>query len=228
MKLSRLLCGVFALAGSAMSAAAAELVVNGSFEAGNVGFTSDYTYVSGPAASARGTPTYAIATAPASAANAYPDWGTYGDHTSGTGKMLIADASAANAWSENVVVHAGTTYTYSFWARQADGASNSNPVLHFSVNGTGLGDLAVSSGSSDGWQQKTGTYTAMTSGAVTLAVADTNSSVPYNDFALDDISFTGATTGTVPEPASWALMLAGFGVVGGVMRRRATAASVTA
>ncbi|MGL4541154.1 MAG: PEPxxWA-CTERM sorting domain-containing protein, partial [Polymorphobacter sp.] len=26
--------------------------------------------------------------------------------------------------------------------------------------------------------------------------------------------------GTVPEPASWALMLAGFGVVGGALRRR--------
>ncbi len=34
--------------------------------------------------------------------------------------------------------------------------------------------------------------------------------------------------GTVPEPASWALMLAGFGAVGGVMRRRAVAARVNA
>jgi len=30
----------------------------------------------------------------------------------------------------------------------------------------------------------------------------------------------GHTTGDVPEPASWALMLAGFGLVGGAMRRR--------
>jgi hypothetical protein len=34
--------------------------------------------------------------------------------------------------------------------------------------------------------------------------------------------------GTVPEPASWALMLAGFGIVGGVLRRRAGAVSVAA
>ncbi len=39
---------------------------------------------------------------------------------------------------------------------------------------------------------------------------------------------SSGTTGTVPEPASWALMLAGFGVVGGVMRRRATAVSIAA
>ena len=39
---------------------------------------------------------------------------------------------------------------------------------------------------------------------------------------LDDVSLT-ATTGapSVPEPASWALMIAGFGLVGSAMRRRA-------
>jgi len=36
-------------------------------------------------------------------------------------------------------------------------------------------------------------------------------------------TFTGATValgGAVPEPASWALMLGGFGLVGGAMRSR--------
>lgn len=37
-----------------------------------------------------------------------------------------------------------------------------------------------------------------------------------------------APTGAIPEPASWALMLAGFGVVGGVLRRRPTTVSVAA
>ena len=32
-----------------------------------------------------------------------------------------------------------------------------------------------------------------------------------------------ASVGAVPEPASWAMMLAGFGVVGGAMRRRSMA-----
>ncbi len=34
------------------------------------------------------------------------------------------------------------------------------------------------------------------------------------------LSGTGAGTGTVPEPASWALLLAGFGTVGAMARRR--------
>ena len=39
-----------------------------------------------------------------------------------------------------------------------------------------------------------------------------------SQFGWDDIGF--GTTGSVPEPASWALMLGGFGLVGGAMRRR--------
>jgi len=37
---------------------------------------------------------------------------------------------------------------------------------------------------------------------------------------LDNVSVIG---GAVPEPASWAMMLGGFGLVGGAMRRRRTA-----
>lgn len=37
---------------------------------------------------------------------------------------------------------------------------------------------------------------------------------------IDNISFGG---GTVPEPASWAMMIAGFGLVGAAMRRRSIA-----
>jgi hypothetical protein len=39
---------------------------------------------------------------------------------------------------------------------------------------------------------------------------------------LDDVSVTGpaAGAGGVPEPASWALMIAGFGMAGGLLRQR--------
>lgn len=40
-------------------------------------------------------------------------------------------------------------------------------------------------------------------------------------FAVDNIRFDAG--GAVPEPASWALMIAGFGLVGAAMRRRAAA-----
>jgi hypothetical protein len=47
-----------------------------------------------------------------------------------------------------------------------------------------------------------------------------------NQTAYDNITFGSDKPGTpgVPEPASWALMLAGFGLVGGSLRRRQTRA----
>jgi hypothetical protein len=39
---------------------------------------------------------------------------------------------------------------------------------------------------------------------------------------LGDFSPNGGNIAAVPEPASWALMLGGFGLVGGAMRRRRT------
>ena len=41
-------------------------------------------------------------------------------------------------------------------------------------------------------------------------------------FALDNISLSA-----VPEPATWAMMIGGFGMVGGAMRRRRSSATVS-
>lgn len=37
---------------------------------------------------------------------------------------------------------------------------------------------------------------------------------------IDNLSRAGSTSGGVPEPAAWALMIVGFGGVGGLLRRR--------
>ena len=48
----------------------------------------------------------------------------------------------------------------------------------------------------------------------------TTTDVP-GGLGYDDFTFTvGGVAGAVPEPASWAMMIAGFGLVGGAMRRR--------
>lgn len=41
-----------------------------------------------------------------------------------------------------------------------------------------------------------------------------------NFVVYDNITFGSVNPGGVPEPAAWAMMLAGFGLVGGAMRRR--------
>lgn len=47
----------------------------------------------------------------------------------------------------------------------------------------------------------------------------------FNFYSLDNVSYRQATQldspgGGVPEPASWALMVLGFGGLGGVLRQR--------
>lgn len=41
-----------------------------------------------------------------------------------------------------------------------------------------------------------------------------------------DIALTGVSIAAVPEPKVWAMMIAGFGMIGGMMRRRRTVLSV--
>ncbi len=66
------------------------------------------------------------------------------------------------------------------------------------------------------WTLLTLTAAAPSSGSVRVQIetAFTYSAGP----GLDNVSLTA--TGGVPEPASWALMIAGFGLVGGALRQR--------
>ena len=57
-----------------------------------------------------------------------------------------------------------------------------------------------------------------TSGSTTLS-ASANESSTTDLVAMDDFLFAEPTP--VPEPASWALMISGFGLVGVALRRRA-------
>lgn len=66
--------------------------------------------------------------------------------------------------------------------------------------------------------------------AFSLAFSGTGRSVvfggPTNAQVFDDFTF-GSTTvgGMVPEPASWAMLIAGFGLIGATMRRRRSIAA---
>ncbi len=46
-------------------------------------------------------------------------------------------------------------------------------------------------------------------------------------WGIDNIKIDYFTRGGIPEPAAWAMMLAGFGMIGGAMRRRKTSGAVT-
>jgi hypothetical protein len=86
---------------------------------------------------------------------------------------------------------------------------NGLAALSHYVQGTYLTHpwIVAKAGSGDTLAQGTGTL-------ITGFLAQTPSAVGGPDIA---------NIGAVPEPASWALMIAGFGMVGGALRRRTTA-----
>lgn len=47
-------------------------------------------------------------------------------------------------------------------------------------------------------------------------------------YSIGEVQFSGTALNAVPEPATWALMLSGFGLVGAASRRRIQATAVTA
>jgi len=182
------------------TAAHAALIINGDFESGNTGFSSDYEYTSdagGLAVGGEGSGggRYAIGTNPQYYHNGFV---AFGDHTTGTGNMMIVNGSfttGKDVWvgslSSSLMI--GQTYVLSAWVRNVYPASPA--VLQFSIGGAQVGsDFSVTG--TDAWHLFTATFVAGAS--QTPAAVDINLAFSGNDFALDDISIVA-----VPEPSTY-------------------------
>lgn len=167
------------------------LVINGDFENGNTGFTTGYTLgdLSLPG-------TYFVGPNPSTAQGALGDWCNCGDHTTGKGNMMIVDGATSATWpvwEQTVSVAPSTNYTFSYWGAEVDHDSNSLPQLLVKINGGAIGKSILPEHSPDNggqWQNYTFTWNSGTSHTADLAIFDLNTDAPWNDFALDDISFS--------------------------------------
>lgn len=208
-----------AMAGSAQ---AAELLTNGTFDAGNSGFQSGYTYAVTHDLYPAGT--YDIITNPQAD---HGSFSAFADHTPGadTGLMMVINGSGAAdtiVWAEGTVGSpllgaAGAAYTFSFWL--ASVYPDSPASLNLWINGQqvegvafnalgGLQNLGV-------WQNFTYSGVSGAEGITSIALVNSNLEPQGNDFALDDLSLQGTA---VPEPTSWALMIMGFASLGAALR----------
>jgi len=194
--------GAFVLMATALVAGAGtppNLVVNGDFESGNSGFTTGYTF--GDVSSPGG---YAISTSPSSAPGALGDWCTCGDHTTGTGNMMIVDGATSASvpvWEETVSVAPSTDYTFSYWGAEVDHDSNSLPHLLLKIDGAVVGESTFPEYSPDNggqWQNYKFAWHSGANKSADLVLIDQNTDAPWNDFALDDISFS-AVAGASPK-----------------------------
>ena len=85
------------------------------------------------------------------------------------------------------------------------------------LNGVFLGTFADSNNVNWSWYQSTYTYQANANGAVSLAigVVDVGDFLNTSELRIDNVAVSA-----VPEPETYALMLAGLGLMGGYIRRR--------
>jgi hypothetical protein len=171
------------------SGALAGDIVNGDFQAGNVGFGSDYSYVA-PVSNTVLFPEglYTVANNPNSVHLLY---GSFYDHTLGTsaGQMMILNgypAPGKRVWYENgITVTPDTRYDFGAWL-----ASNypANPArLGLYVNGALVGSGKASS-LVGLWTPVSASWSSGSNTTADLSIIDLNASAAGNDFSIDDVS----------------------------------------
>ncbi len=163
------------------------LVTNGNFSQGNTGFTSDYTSTSSNTAAAQ----FTIGTNPATWQAAFANCG---DHSTGTGNMLVAAGGNTvnqKVWEQSVTVVPNTNYQYCSWIQNLSG--NTNPTqLQLSINGIGMSATYTPSVVNCQWGKLQINWNAGTNSTARLSIVNQNtvaSAQPYG-FALDDIAFS--------------------------------------
>ena len=180
---------------------AQELVYNGNFSSGNVGFSSAYgnnqaPYTGGSTGLWPET-LYAIGTN----ANTHHSnfFGT--DHTTGNGNFMIVNGAGQDTttvWRQSFAVQPNTTYYFSAWAMSLNRVSP-YAQLKFTINDSLFGTTAVlapganSTAGPFNWTRFYGTWNSGTNTNITISIVDLQTAAGGNDFGLDDISF-----GTLP------------------------------
>lgn len=172
------------------------LIVNGDFSFGNEGFTSDYEYVSEKGYSTESEEDnalwhegkYAVGISPH---DYHRNFIEHGDHTTGTGNMLIVNGSPDNTnyvWKQNVLVEKGKTYEFSVWYMQAVPDNTFKEDIEYTINEKII--LGAYDKTENELERFYGRYTATESGEIEIKIRTLSEIKGGNDFAIDDISFS--------------------------------------
>ena len=209
----RILAGLIAGFAVSTSASATPIVTNGSFESGDLsGWTQAGSGV---------TPGIGITVLTTGGNNTTG----YGDNVpsyDGTHAAFFVDDSAHEDLSQLVSLVGGVQYTLSF-ALYATQSGANNPFSFSLMDSVGVDNLSTltNSGSTTNdpvgqWTSYSYTFTAPTSTQYLLDFDFVSGATPAKDVLLDAVSIAAA----VPEPSTWAMMIAGFLGLGFMAYRR--------
>lgn len=206
MRISLVLAGAL-LAGSAGAASAAS-IVNGGFEMGtDPGVFTTVGVGGGNIAGwdvTSGTVDYI---------------GTYWQGQGmGGGRSVDLSGNSIGTLSQTFATVAGQSYQVTFWISK--NPDNGAPVRTGTVsagNASGGFSYALSNDRNNmNWAQESFVFQATGASSTLSFMSDSSGGCCYGP-ALDSVSIAA-----VPEPATWALFILGFGAIGGALRRRAT------
>jgi choice-of-anchor C domain-containing protein len=192
------------------TAAEATIVINGSFEQGPASVGTFRTYSTGSTAITGWTVT----------GGSVDLIGSYWNSSDGA-RSLDMSGNAPGTIVQTLSTVAGQRYRLSFDVSSNPDQASLKTMKVFFGNATPLNIVSPPVRRPLNWVTHSQIFTA--DSAATQLKFQSTFGGPWG-VALDNV----AVNAVVPEPASWAMLIAGFGLVGAIMRRRPTMARVQA
>ena len=180
---------------SGVASSTTNLVFNGDFSQGNTGFTTEYNQIADPNPFGVQS-SYDIVTNPNTWFTAFA---SFGDHTSGTGNMMVFDGSTdptgtIKAWCAEtpIAVLPNKSYTFSYYVASA---APQNPAkLEVLINGVSLAPPVTAPSTTGVWTLVSHVWNSGASTTADICIYDREFADFGNDFAIDDISLVETLT----------------------------------
>ena len=161
------------------------LITNGDFELGNVGFGTQYVYSAGDIGPAQ---SYDVLTDPKLGRPRDINPVSYKDHTTGQGLMMAVNGgvqAGQAVWKQKVTVLPQSDYSFSIWVSSWFGT---NPAkLDIQFNGVSVGKPSAP-GQVAKWEEFKTVWNSGNSTELEIVIFETGLADIGSDFALDDIS----------------------------------------